>query len=401
MKTTIRTNNNEVIITLSGRLDTAAAAETAATISRELEKLGAIGSLTCYASELDYISSSGLRIMLSLTKQYPGFRVTDVQKQVYEVFETTGFTKIMNIERAMRKLVIAGCKVIGIGGVGKVYRLDDDTIIKVFREGTTMDEVRREITLSKEAFVLGMPTAISFDVVKVAPLVEGGEECYGLVYEFLNAKTLSAVVSQHPDQLDVYAKKYADLFRQLHQIEVPTGGSVPPAMERERRQVEHLSRYFSQENIDMLLHILDSVPEGHSLLHMDLQAKNVMVQDDELMLIDMGEMGYGHPLLDLGHSHSAMVGLIGDYEAIIEMPRELGGRLWNKAYEYYMKGQSADVIAKRKAQIEAVSCVRNFSWLSLSDSFPEAVIEECKALFNERVAARYDDIMEVCKTMKA
>ena len=110
---------------------------------------------------------------------------------------------------------------------------------------------------------------------------------------------------------------------------------------------------------------------------------------------------YHHQLLDLGHSHSAMVGLIGDYEAIIEMPRELGQRLWHKAYDYYMEGQPADVVARRKAQIEVVSCVRNFSWLSLSDSFPEAVVEECKALFNERVAARYDDIMEVCKTMKA
>ena len=148
----------------------------------------------------------------------------------------------------------------------------------------------------------------------------------------------------------------------------------------------------------MLLRIIDSIPAGNRLLHLDLQTKNAMIQDDELMLIDMGEVGYGHPLLDLGHAYSAMVTLVGDYETIIGMPREMGQRLWNKAIDYYFDGLPADTIAERKAQIEVVSCVRSFSWLSLSDSFPESVIQECKSLFDERIARRYDYIMDVCKT---
>ena len=148
----------------------------------------------------------------------------------------------------------------------------------------------------------------------------------------------------------------------------------------------------------MLLSIVNSIPAGNRLLHLDLQTKNAMMQDDELMLIDMGEVGYGHPLLDLGHAYSAMVSLVGDYDNIIGMPREMGQRIWNRAIEYYLEGLPAETIAERKAQIEVVSCVRNFSWLSLSDSFPEPVIQECKAVFDERVAKRYDYIMDVCKT---
>ena len=398
MTTTIRTNGGDVIITFDGRLDTATSAEASAEITRELDKIGTIGSLTCDASRLEYISSSGLRILLSLAKRYKNFRVIDAQPQVYEVLETTGFTKIMTVERAMRRLSIEGCRLIGIGGVGKVYRLDGDTIIKVFREGTTMDEVRREITMSKEAFVLGMPTAISFDIVKVAPSSENPIECFGLVYELLKAQTLSTYIKQHPNELDICARKYADLLSGLHQIEVPEGGKIPSAIERERQQIEHIRRYFPEESINMLLGIARSIPAGNRLLHLDLQTKNVMVQDDELMLIDMGEVSYGHPLLDLGHIYSAMVSLVGDYDNIIGMPREMGQRLWNKAIDYYFDGLPADIVAERKAQIEVVSCIRNFSWLSLSDSFPEPLIQECKSLFNERVAKRYDYIMDVCKT---
>ena len=324
--------------------------------------------------------------------------MTGVQPQVYEVLETTGFTKIMVVERAMRQLSVEGCRLIGIGGVGKVYRLDGDTIIKVFREGTTMDEVRREITLSKEAFVLGMPTAISFDIVRVAPSSGQQTECYGLVFELLKAKTLSTYIKQHPDQLDDCAKKYAELFLGLHHIEVPEGGDVPSAIVHERQQIEHIRRYFPDECIDMLLYIIDHIPSANRLLHLDLQTKNAMMQGDELMLIDMGEVSYGHPLLDLGHAYSAMVSLIGDYEKIIGLPRELGLRLWNRAMDYYFEGLPEETLKERKAQIEVVSSIRNFSWLSLSDSFPEPVIQECKDVFDERVTQRFDYIKDVCET---
>ena len=393
MTTTITNLGNEVIIGLEGRLDTAAAAAVSEAVFGQLADLQT-DRLTLNASKLEYISSSGLRILLSLSKRYRGLRIVDVLPQVYDVLETTSFTKIMTVERALRRLRVEGCEVVGIGGVGTVYRLDEDTIIKVFREGATLDEVRREITMAKEAFVLGVPTAISIDIVKVEA---GAQERFGLVYELLRAETLSAAVKRNPDRLEHYAMRYADLLRLMHGIAVPAGDNVPSAIQREREQVMHIRRYFPQECIDRLLGILDCIPEGYRLLHGDLQTKNVMVQDEELMIIDMGEMGYGHPLLDMGHVYSSMVSLVGDYDRIIGMPRELGLRLWDIAIDRYLAGLPADVVAQRKAQIEVASCVRNFSWLSLSDSFPEDVVRECQALFNERITNRYDYIMNVCK----
>ena len=230
MTTTVQINGNKVVICMVGSLDTLTSAETNTIINTQLSTLTCDPSdieLICDASRLEYISSSGLRILLSLAKRYKNFRIIEVRSQVYEVLETTRFTEIMKIERSLRRLSIEGCRLIGIGGVGKVYRLNGDTIIKVFREGTTMEEVQKEIVLSKESFVLGMPTAISFDIVKVTPSSEGKPECYGLVYELLKAQTLSTYVKNHPEELDACARKYADLFLQLHQIEVPEGGNVP------------------------------------------------------------------------------------------------------------------------------------------------------------------------------
>ena len=393
MTTQLINNEGEATLTLCGRLDTAVSSQVSSDIQQLLDTAGTIQHLTVDAGQLNYISSSGLRILLMLAKRFKQFRITEVNPEVYDVLSMTGFTKMMTVERALRQLSVEGCEVIGVGGVGTVFRLNDDTIIKVFREGTTMDEVLKEITMSKEAFVMGMPTAISFDVVKV------GEQ-YGLVYELLQAQTLSACLKQAPERVDELARKYADLFRQLHAIQVPADSSVPDALEHERNQVLHIRRYFPQEKIDLLLQILDTVPASNRLLHLDLQAKNAMIQNDELMLIDMGEVGYGHPILDLAHAYSAMVSLVGDYDKIIGIPRELGVELWNRAIDYYFEGLPADVVALRKEQIKVLSCVRNFSWLALSDSFPEALVNECRTLFDERVTRHRDYLLDICQTLK-
>ena len=391
MKIKATYQNGKVTLALKGHLDTLTAKDAMTEINRQLADFGNVTELVCDASELTYISSSGLRILLSLMKRYKTFRMTEVQPDIYHVLAMTGFTKIMPVEKALRRLSIDGYDMIGQGGVGSVYRIDGDTIIKVFREGTSLDEVRTEITMAKETFVLGMPTAISYDIVRV------GNQ-YGLVYELLQADTLSAYIRQNPANIDNFAKEYASLFRQMHSIQVQHDTLIPNALEREEQAVLHISRYFDAAEIDLLLHIVHSIPASDRLLHCDLQTKNVMMQGDEPMLIDMGEVSYGHPMIDLGHSYSAMVKLIGDYKQIIGLPQEMANDVWHRMIRYYFEGEPQDVIDHRIEQIDAVACVRGFSWLSLSDSFPESLIRECQEVFETRVTRRKDHLLRVCDT---
>ncbi len=393
MRISATNNNGTVTLYFEGRFDTMATKQATDDIEQQLKGCAPVKSLVCDASKLEYISSSGLRVFLALAKQYKDFRVIETSSDVYQVLEMTGFTKIMNVEKAMRRFSVDGCQVIGRGGVGVVYRIDDDTIIKVFREGTTIDEVQTEITMAKESFVLGMPTAISFDIVRV------GSQ-YGLVYELLKADTLTACLKREPQRVDEYARLYASLFRHLHEIKVPKGGNIPSSIEREEEAVRIISRYFDAPSTDLMMRIVQSIPQGDRLLHCDLQTKNAMLQNGELMLIDMGEVGYGHPIIDLGHSYSAMVSLVGDYEQIIGLPQQLANDIWLRMIQYYFEGQSADFIKHRTEQIAVVGCLRNFTWLSLSNSFPDEVIRHCQEIFAERVTKRKDYILSVCDTFK-
>lgn len=384
--------NGTVTIILNGKLDTFSSNQAMVEIDNQLAAYSQIKSLVCDMSGVDYISSSGLRIMLKLAKQYKDFTIIEVKPDVYEVFNMTGFTKMMPIKKALRQLSIDGCTEIGRGGVGIVYRIDDETIIKVFREGTTLDTVQTEIMMSKEAFVFGMPTAISFDIVRVGTQ-------YGLVYELLRAETLSECLSREPERIDEFALLYADVFRQMHNIEVPATTCIPSALERQEQAIRHIGRYFDTASIDLLLEIASYIPPCNRLLHCDLQAKNAMLQNGEVMLIDMGEVAYGHPVIDLAYAHSSMVSFTGDYEKVIGIPRDLGKDLYQRMLSYYFKGMGVAETAHRIKQIEAVACIRNFSWLSLSDSFPEALVRECQENFAKRVTSRKDYLLEVCQTL--
>ena len=94
-----KVNGTALEIALEGRLDTMTAPE----LEAELQKsLGSAESLTLDFSKLSYISSAGLRVLLSAHKARSargGMKVTHVNESVQEVFEVTGFADILTIER--------------------------------------------------------------------------------------------------------------------------------------------------------------------------------------------------------------------------------------------------------------------------------------------------------------
>ena len=88
----------ELTVTLTGRLDTTTAPE----LENELKaSLAGVTELTLDLKELEYISSAGLRVLLSAHKSMQakgGMKVTHVNEIVAEVFDVTGFSDILTIE---------------------------------------------------------------------------------------------------------------------------------------------------------------------------------------------------------------------------------------------------------------------------------------------------------------
>ena len=92
------TNETELTVALTGRLDTTTAPE----LEKELKaSLDGVTALIIDMTALDYISSAGLRVLLSAQKimnKQGEMKVVHVGETIMEIFEVTGFSDILTIE---------------------------------------------------------------------------------------------------------------------------------------------------------------------------------------------------------------------------------------------------------------------------------------------------------------
>ena len=96
MKIDFSKNNDTLLIGLEGRLDTITAPEFEEFLNSNLSDINVV-ILNC--EKLAYISSAGLRVLLSLNKKLKdNFLLVNVQEVVMEVFDVTGFVDILNIK---------------------------------------------------------------------------------------------------------------------------------------------------------------------------------------------------------------------------------------------------------------------------------------------------------------
>ena len=90
--------NEKTCFQLEGRLDTVTAPELEQALKEVLDDAG---ELTLDFGKLDYISSAGLRVLLSAQKQMRqkgSMKLTHVSETIMEIFEVTGFSEILTIE---------------------------------------------------------------------------------------------------------------------------------------------------------------------------------------------------------------------------------------------------------------------------------------------------------------
>lgn len=336
-------NGDVLTVCLSGRIDASNAAE----IEQEVMAVRAAAAdaaTVIDAEHLEYISSAGLRILLRLRKAEPNLTLINVSPEVYEILDMTGFTEMMTVKKAYRQLSVDGCEIIGRGANGAVYRYDAETIVKVYLNSDALPEIQRERELARKALVLGINTAIPYDVVRVG-------ENYGTVMELLEATSLSKMIKKDPEHLEVPLKYYVDMLKQIHGTEV-NAGDMPDMRKVALEWAAFDREYLPKELGDKLYQMVEAVPEQQTMLHGDYHTNNIMVRDGEALLIDMDTLCVGHPIFELGSMFNAFVGFLeldhSEAEKFLRFSYETAGRFWKRALALYLGTEDA----KRLEEVE-------------------------------------------------
>jgi uncharacterized protein (TIGR02172 family) len=342
---------DHIIIFPEDRIDAANAAQ----VQSELEAVIAANpgkEPVIDAGALSYISSAGLRVLLKLTKSLKKpLSVYNVSPEVYDIFEVTGFTELLDVKKKLRELSVEGCEIIGRGAIGTVYRIDDDTIVKVYEIADCLPMIENEQKRAKQAFLKGIPTAISYDVVKVG-------DKYGSVFEMLKASTYNDLIVEQPERTEEIVHQYARFIRQLHTVEMGRE-ELPEAKEQFLGYVDALKTVLPEKLQKRLRSLLQAMPENLHAVHGDIQMKNVMLSGDEPMLIDMDTLSVGDPVFDLMGLYLSYVQFgeddPADTETFLGLSAERCQFIWRETLRSYLDSfdEAANEAAEKKIIVVA------------------------------------------------
>ncbi len=342
-----------LVINVTGRFDTTTSPE----IVREIDRARVTcrhGDLVLDFDGLTVISSVGLRAVLRLIKEERSMQIDNASLPVYETLEITGFTELVKVHRAYRRVSVEGCEVIGSGANGKVYRFGPDTIVKVYDNPDSLSEIRRERELARMAFVAGIPTAIPYDVVRVG-------EGYGSVFELLDAQSYGQLLASGEKTVEEIAQMAATLLRQIHDTVIESE-LLPSMREVALGWVDALEGLLEPATAEKVRSLVASVPDDPHLLHGDYHIKNIMMQDGESLLIDMDTLCHGHPVFELGSVFNACVGFgwagADVVESFMGISYDTSCRLWHEMLGRYLGTEDEQTLRSVEDKATLVGCLR-------------------------------------------
>ncbi len=312
-------------------------------------------SLKLDFSNLRYISSAGLRIVLKLKQQFNNVEIVEASLEVYDVLSMTGFINIMTVKKAMKRLYVSGAEVIGEGFFSTVYRIDKDTIVKVFNRTSDPEQIERELRLSKQAFVLGIPTAISFDIVKV-------DDKLGVRFEMLDCISLKNAFKNYPERYEELLDRYVALLKKINTTDSNNMQGLPDMKEFFLEKISAIKDYLEPKYFEKAKKLLESIPDRTTFIHGDCHFKNIMVQGDDYLLIDMDTLSKGHPMFELALIRAPYVGFEqddpGNNERFLGFASEFTKKLYEDIVERYYGKINQEILDK----LELICSIHMIWW---------------------------------------
>jgi uncharacterized protein (TIGR02172 family) len=328
--------NDRLTVALAGRLDTGTAPMLGRELDRELE---GVRHLVLDLDACRYVSSAGLRELLRARKRLASVEgtmlLTNVSRDIQDILDITGFSKLIPSQRKVRQISLEGLEFLSAGVCGECYRLDPETIVKLYNEGIGADIAEKEKQFAKAAFVLGIPTAISYDVVACGSRT-------GVIYEMLDATLFSAVIRNDLQDIDHHARLLARVARTVHETRADPA-VFPDLKESFRRYIGQMDFFLSAGEIALLHRLLETIPDAETCVHFDLHTSNIMIRDGEPVIIDMGDLSRGHYLFDIGLL-CTIYGFpeTGICEMATKIPSADGLRLLERFLVHYFAGRTEE-----------------------------------------------------------
>ncbi len=180
------------------------------------------------------------------------------------------------------------------------------------------------------------------------------------MYELIKSKTLAELIRADKSKIDEYIAMYVDVCKKINSIHTKDP-EIPSFKEHNRADIANVTGITDEEK-SMMYRFIDLVPEGDTCIHGDLNINNIMVQDGECCLIDMGELSVGMSMFDLSRIAFSMVYANtekGTFNSFYKMPSEEVSEIYEKFFRGYF---GCDTVEEAEKSDPDVKWLEPLAW---------------------------------------